>query len=158
MIRLLFKLTAFTAITIFLFRLIPADQRNSVIEKSKSIISRIVPESIQRKAEAFTLSPIERRAKIIAQLKDNIKELQDTVQDSGAASKEATKIKSAVLHEIKQTEEIVKELESANKDQTVVNKITAGTVNAIRTVIGLSKNTAEETSSNAPQPCPAPTR
>ena len=150
------KILVIIAIVLGITRFIPKDVKQSVTAKLGGALGSIVPESVKQKIEPLTLSPAERRKKLLDQLTKNIESIKSGLKESlpgktgdGASSTETetTQNESAeeeIANKLEESKKIIEEIEKINNEAGTANKITT---KMIKTITGKNTETSETCSS-----------
>lgn len=154
MMRRILLYLAFVAVVVMgAYYLLPKHQRQVAVALLSDIVAFLNPatvrENIQEKVEELTSTPVERRAKLLGELKENISSLRAVTWEagaSGAKSSEATKIEGVITR----SEELVEKLERANTEEGLANKVTTGLFDQ---AVGLIAPIRESSSTAANQNC-----
>lgn len=145
----IFRALIIIAVVWGILKILPAETKRAVGEKTKDVFSFIVPEKAREKLEPIFLSPIERRAKIISQLDKNVASIEEALNAENASSSILAEKRKEILEIIGETKDEIAKLNDANKDQGVLNKITSGAFQAVSSVLGLAPETPTSSSETA---------
>lgn len=121
--------------------LIPDGIKQGATSGVKKVLSGILPESTKEKIETITLSPEERRAKLLSQLEENIEKLKNGLLENTTSTAEDT------AKTLEETEQLIEKIKEANEKQGIVNKITTKIYDEL---------TGKQKIEGASSTCPAP--
>jgi len=109
------------AVLLLIFYFLPTETKLKTLQA----VTGIVPETIKKQVEELVLTPPEKRAKILTELKNNLANAQNIIAEkiTDAVKPEEAKNKLAAI--IKKAEDLIQELESRNEDASVTNVITS---------------------------------
>lgn len=110
------------------YYLVPPESKRTAL----AMFTNFIPlNGVEEKLAPFVRSPVDTRAKLLGQLKNDLDTLKKTDAAAGAVDPAAKARLATIAH----TEELVQKLERANTDQSFLNKITTGVADKITGVI-----------------------
>lgn len=134
------------AVGVGAYHLMPPESKRTAL----AMFTNFIPiNGMQEKLVPFVQSPVDARAKLLGQLRNDL----DTLKKTEAAAGAADPVVKARLATIAHTEELVEKLERANTDQSFLNKITTDVADKITGVIAPLSDPGTA-SPGSPQNCP----
>lgn len=144
MFRLFINIIVIAVGVIVVFNFLPAGTKEKVLALLSSLIPNIVEEKIQEKIEPIIdpiiYSPVERREKLLTQLKNDVAEIKAELIER---PKEQLGTVEEIVKKIEESEKIIEKIQDANEEQGIINKVTTTVIQKATEIISPGEKQSE---------------